>query len=88
MAAFSVVAINVAWRTEKTWKFTETCMLFLKTKNSNKQQKHSGVLIPDEIKKIEKVESFFLLLEHMMIVIVACTKKYTRPEMTKTGFLD
>ena len=66
-------------------------MLFLKTKSSNKQQKHSGVLIPDEIKKIEKVESFFffffLLLEHMMI-IVACTKKYTRPEMTKTGFLD
>ena len=64
-------------------------MLFLKTKSSNKQQKHSGVLIPGEIKKIEKVESFFLfwLLEHMMI-IVACTKKYTRPEMTKTGFLD
>ena len=65
-------------------------MLFLKTKSSNKQQKHSGVLIPGEIKKIEKVKSFFfffLLLEHMKI-IVACTKKYTRQEMTKTGFLD
>ena len=33
-------------------------MLFLKTKSCNKQQKHSGVLIPGEIKKIEKVESF------------------------------
>ena len=49
--------------------------------------------MPSEIKKIEKVQSFFLfcffvlLLEHMMIK-VACTKKYTRPEMTKTGFLD
>ena len=47
--------------------------------------------MPGEIKKIEKVQSFFclfvLLLEHMMIK-VACTKKYTRPEMTKTGFLD
>ena len=45
--------------------------------------------MPSEIKKIEKVQSFFfvLLLKHMMIK-VACTKKYTRPEMTKTGFLD
>ena len=32
--------------------------------------------MPSEIKKLEKVQS------------VACTKKYTRPEMTKTGFLD
>ena len=62
----------------------------LKTKNSNKQQKHSGVLIPDEIKKLKRLNHlfFFLLLEHMMILIVACTKKYTKPEMTKTGFLD
>ena len=36
-------------------------------------------------KKIEKVKSFFFLLEYMMI-IVAYRKKYTKPEMTKTGF--
>ena len=34
-------------------------MLFLKTKNSNKQQKHSGVLIPDEIKKLKRLNHFF-----------------------------
>ena len=71
-------------------------MLFLKTKSSNKQQKHSGVLIPGEIKKIEKVESFWiifvesvLLLEHMMI-IVACTKKVyqTRNDKNRLPWLE
>ena len=79
MAAFFAVAINVAWRTEKN-------MLYFKTKNSNKLYwKALRSSYTWWTKKIEKVESFFLLLEYMMI-IAAYRKKYTKPEMTKNGF--
>ena len=45
--------------------------------------------MPSEIKKIEKVQSFFFCFAFGTHDDKSgLYKKYTRPEMTKTGFLD
>ena len=57
-------------------------MLYLKQKTlKSSTEKHSGVLILDELKKLKRLNLFFFL-EYMMI-IVAHRKKYTKSEITK-----